>query len=253
MEAGLRTGDLAHPFPEEPNRVLVSRIAALHFASTAWAAANLPREGVTPGAIVVTGNTGIDAVLYVRDRLERGCWSGERRLALDESRKLVLVTAHRRESFGEGFEQICGALAELARRPDVQIVYPVHPNPNVRNRSTATWPAATRAAARAARLRAVRRSAAARIDRADRLRRHSGRGALAGEAGAGDAETTERPEAVDAGTARLVGNRKETILEECARLLDDPGAYEAMARAHNPYGDGRASERIGEALRRFLA
>ena len=253
VEAGLRTGDLAHPFPEELNRVLVSRIAALHFASTEWAAGNLAREGVPRSAIAVTGNTGIDAVLYVRERLERGCWSGERRIALDQNRKLVLVTAHRRESFGEGFEQICGALAELARRPDVQIVYPVHPNPNV------TEPVYRHLAGRE---NVLLLEPLEYVPFVDLLRRASivltDSGGIQEEAPSLGKpvlvmrRTTERPEAVEAGTARLVGNRKETILEECGRLLDDPAAYEAMARAHNPYGDGRACERIGEALRGLL-
>jgi UDP-N-acetylglucosamine 2-epimerase (non-hydrolysing) len=251
VEAGLRTGDLAHPFPEELNRVLVSRIAALHFASTDWAAANLAREGVPRDAISVTGNTGIDAVLYVRERLERGCWSEERRIPLDEKRKLVLVTAHRRESFGEGFEQICGALAELARRPDVQIVYPVHPNPNV------TGPVYRHLSGRE---NVLLLEPLEYVPFVDLLRRAwivlTDSGGIQEEAPSLGKpvlvmrRTTERPEAVEAGTARLVGNRKETILEECARLLDDPAAYEVMARAHNPYGDGRACERIGEALER---
>lgn len=251
VEAGLRTGDLAHPFPEELNRVLVSRIAALHFASTEWAAANLAREGVPRDAIAVTGNTGIDAVLYVRDRLERGCWSGEGRIELDDNRKLVLVTAHRRESFGEGFEQICGALAELACRPDVRIVYPVHPNPNV------TEPVYRYLAGRP---NVTLLEPLEYVPFVDLLRRAwivlTDSGGIQEEAPSLGKpvlvmrRTTERPEAVEAGTARLVGNRKETILEECARLLDDPAAYAEMARAHNPYGDGRACERIGEALRK---
>lgn len=249
VEAGLRTGDLAHPFPEELNRVLVSRIAGLHFASTEWAAANLAREGVPRGAIAVTGNTGIDAVLYVRERLERGYWREEGRIELDNNRKLVLVTAHRRESFGEGFEQICGALAELARRPDIQIVYPVHPNPNV------TEPVYRHLVGRE---NVLLLEPLEYVPFVDLLRRAwivlTDSGGIQEEAPSLGKpvlvmrRTTERPEAVEAGTARLVGNRKQTILEECTRLLDDPAAYEAMARAHNPYGDGRACVRIGEAL-----
>ena len=132
VEAGLRTGDMRQPFPEEMNRVVVGKLSTLHFAATAWAAANLRAEGVDAGRITVTGNTGIDAVLYLKDALDRNevrgrDWSSE----LDAGRKLVVVTAHRRESFGEGFERICTAIREVANLPDVQVVYPVHPNPNV--------------------------------------------------------------------------------------------------------------------------
>src|SRR5580692_10671484 len=133
VEAGLRSGDIRQPFPEEMNRVLASRMAALHFAATEWAAENLRREGVPSGAILVTGNTGIDAVLHVRDELERGALSAPDCPSLDPSKKNIVVTAHRRESFGAGFDRICAALARLAGRDDVRIVYPVHPNPNVRS------------------------------------------------------------------------------------------------------------------------
>ena len=131
VEAGLRTGDLRQPFPEEMNRVLTSHLTNLHFAATEQAAENLRREGVAHCSITVTGNTGIDAVLYVRDGLEQGKLRGRDWTELDPSKKLIVVTAHRRESFGSGFERICRALAEVASRPDVQLVYPVHPNPNV--------------------------------------------------------------------------------------------------------------------------
>jgi len=131
VEAGLRTGDLRQPFPEEMNRVLTTRLSGLHFAATEGAAENLLAEGVARERIAVTGNTAIDAVLHVRDGLKNGSLRSEGLPALTPGKKLLLVTAHRRESFGEGFERICAALAELARREDVEIVYPVHPNPNV--------------------------------------------------------------------------------------------------------------------------
>ena len=131
VEAGLRTGDMTQPFPEEMNRVVVGRLTSLHFAATPWAAANLRAEGVHDSQIAVTGNTGIDAVLYVRDRLERNEISGRDWSNLDPERKLIVVTAHRRESFGHGFEQISTALRQIADLPNVQLVYPVHPNPNV--------------------------------------------------------------------------------------------------------------------------
>src|SRR5690242_11211526 len=133
VEAGLRTGDLRQPFPEEMNRVLTSHLAALHFAATEKAAENLRAEGVNSDAISVTGNTGIDAVIYVRDRLESGDLRGDTWPQLDPAKKLIVVTAHRRESFGDGFERICRALARLANRDDVLVVYPVHPNPNVQD------------------------------------------------------------------------------------------------------------------------
>ena len=131
VEAGLRTGDLQRPFPEELNRVLTARIASLHFAATPAAAENLRREGVSE-RVWVTGNTGIDAVLHVQDQLERGELRSSASQFDRPGKRLIVVTAHRRESFGEGFQQICRALATIADRPDVHVVYPVHPNPNVR-------------------------------------------------------------------------------------------------------------------------
>ncbi len=133
VEAGLRTHDMRQPFPEEMNRVLASRLTALHFAATDMAAQNLRDEGVAANSIHVTGNTGIDAVLFVREALERGTLRGNEWPELDASKKLIVVTAHRRESFGDGFARICRALAKIADRGDVQLVYPVHPNPNVQD------------------------------------------------------------------------------------------------------------------------
>src|SRR5580698_244418 len=133
VEAGLRTHDLRQPFPEEMNRVLASRLTTLHLAATEKGAENLRSEGVAAASISVTGNTGIDAVLYVRDGLERGTLLGREWPELDLTKKLIVVTAHRRESFGDGFERICRALAKIADRDDVQLVYPVHPNPNVQD------------------------------------------------------------------------------------------------------------------------
>jgi len=128
VEAGLRTGDPRGPFPEEMNRVLTGRIATYHFAATQIAAQNLYREGVDPATVTVTGNTGIDAVLHVKEALDAGNLQGLSGFRPDDSKKLIVVTAHRRESFGNGFEQICAAILRLARRDDVEIVYPVHPN-----------------------------------------------------------------------------------------------------------------------------
>jgi UDP-N-acetylglucosamine 2-epimerase (non-hydrolysing) len=253
VEAGLRTGDLRAPFPEELNRVLVGRMAALHFAASDWAAGNLRQEGVPPESITVTGNTGIDAVMYVRDQLLQGHWVEGNVLPLDPKRKLVLVTAHRRESFGEGFEDICSALAELAGRDDIQLVYPVHPNPNVREpvyRHLAGRPNVILAdpmgyvpfVSLLMRAHIVLTDSGGIQEEAPSL----GKPVLVMR------DKTERPEGVQAGTSRLVGTNKGRILTECNRLLDDPSAYHTMARAHNPYGDGRASEHIGEAISRFF-
>jgi len=252
VEAGLRTGDLDQPFPEELNRVLVGRMAALHFAATPWAAENLRREGVAEVGITVTGNPGIDAVLHVRERLCAGRAAGCG-LALEPGRKLIVVTAHRRESFGGGMRRICEALAELAARDDVQIAYPVHPNPNVRGPVYETL---------AGRNHITLLEPLEYVPFVDLLSRAylilTDSGGIQEEAPALGKpvlvmrEKTERPEAVEAGTARLVGNDRETIVAECRRLLDDREAYRAMARAHNPYGDGRAGERIGRAVEAFF-
>jgi UDP-N-acetylglucosamine 2-epimerase (non-hydrolysing) len=244
VEAGLRTFDLDSPFPEEMNRVVTGRLAGLHFAATEWAAQNLRGEGVPPERIEVTGNTGIDAVLSIRSALESGLASGID-LPFDASRKQIVVTAHRRESFGEGFMSICQAVADLAGREDVQIVWPVHPNPNVRLTVDQT-------------LRG--KDNVLLIDPLDYLpfvdlmRRayllitDSGgvqeEGPSLGKPILVLRDKTERPEAVEAGTVKLVGTDRAAIVREAVHLLEHPAEYERMARLHNPYGDGRASERI---------
>jgi UDP-N-acetylglucosamine 2-epimerase (non-hydrolysing) len=249
VEAGLRTGDPHQPFPEEMNRVLAGRLATLHFAATEGAAQNLYREGVDPATVTVTGNTGIDAVLYVKQALETGKLSGLNGLHLNASKRLIVVTAHRRESFGDGFDSICSALARLAQRDDVEIVYPVHPNPNVRA-------AVTRHLADRPNITLL--DPLGYIPFVDLMRRAY---LLVTDSGGIQEESpslgkpvlvlrkkTERPEAVSAGTARLVGTDEHRIVEEAERLLDDPHAYQRMARRHNPYGDGNASERIADVL-----
>src|SRR5579875_833276 len=131
VEAGLRTGDITQPFPEEMNRIMTSRLANLHFAPTPSSRDNLLREGCNPASILITGNSGIDAVLLIRDQLVRGATKGCEAIPAGGSKKLILVTAHRRENFGSGFERICRAVATIANRPDVRVVFPVHPNPQV--------------------------------------------------------------------------------------------------------------------------
>jgi UDP-N-acetylglucosamine 2-epimerase (non-hydrolysing) len=253
VEAGLRTGDMRQPFPEEMNRVLTSHLAELHFAATENAAENLRREGVTTDSIHVTGNTGIDAVLYVRDGLAEGRLLGREWPDLDASKKLILVTAHRRESFGDGFERICRALAELADRPDVQVIYPVHPNPNVQD-------PVQRLLAGHPNVRLI--EPLSYVPFVDLMRRayllitDSGgvqeEGPSLGKPILVMREKTERPEAVLAGTVKLVGTDQRRIVGEANLLLDNRSAYEAMARVHNPYGDGHASARIAELIHSFL-
>src|SRR5450755_813162 len=253
VEAGLRTGDMRQPFPEEMNRVLTSRLTDLHFAATEQAAENLRSEGVSAASISVTGNTGIDAVLYVRDGLEQRKLQGRGWTELDPTKKLIVVTAHRRESFGGGFERICRALSKIADRGDVQLVYPVHPNPNVQDpvhRILAVHP----------NVRLIEpQSYVPFVDlmrRAYLLITDSGgiqeEGPSLGKPILVLREKTERPEAVTAGTVRLVGTDEDRIVGEATVLLENREVYDQMARIHNPYGDGHASTRISDAIHSFL-
>jgi UDP-N-acetylglucosamine 2-epimerase (non-hydrolysing) len=248
VEAGLRTFDIAAPFPEEMNRVLTGRLAALHFAATKCSAQNLLREGVPDDSIEVTGNTGVDAVLSICLALESGRLSGVD-IPLDSSRKLIVVTAHRRESFGAGFVSICQALADLAQRHDVQVVWPVHPNPNVRR----TVDELLRDKANILLIDPLDY-----LPFVDLMRRSyliitdSGgvqeEGPSLGKPILVLREKTERPEAVEAGTVKLVGTDRAAIVREAVRLLESSVEYERMARLHNPYGDGHASERIAQRI-----
>jgi UDP-N-acetylglucosamine 2-epimerase (non-hydrolysing) len=254
VEAGLRTGDMAQPFPEEMNRVLTTRLTSLHFAPTARAAAALAAEGVAECQIAVTGNTGIDAVLYVRDALDRGELEAPSWPWLDGLRKLVLVTSHRRENFGDGFRSAMRALARLAERDDVQLVYPVHRNPNI------SGPAREMLEGRA---NIVLLDPLPYIPFVDLMRRArlivTDSGGVQEEAPSLGKpvlvlrEKTERPEAVEAGTVKLVGTLETAVLEAASELLDDHKAYDAMTRVHNPYGDGHACEAIAAALARKTA
>jgi UDP-N-acetylglucosamine 2-epimerase (non-hydrolysing) len=254
VEAGLRTGDLAQPFPEELNRVLASRFAALHFAPTAKAQANLLAEGASPDRIFVTGNTGIDAVLFVAKQLADGKFAPPDWPWLDRTKRLIVVTAHRRESFGKGIEGICDALETLAGRDDVQVVYPVHRNPNVLGPVTA-------------RLQNIRNvvllepldyvSFVALLQRASLILTDSGgiqeEAPSLGKPVLVLRDNTERPEAVEAGTVKLVGSDPARIAAEAVRLLECEDDYNRMARRHNPYGDGHASKRIASAILEFLS
>ncbi|MDH2068816.1 UDP-N-acetylglucosamine 2-epimerase (non-hydrolyzing) [Pantoea sp. GD03673] len=255
VEAGLRTGDLASPWPEEGNRKLTGHLARLHFTPTSRSRQNLLQENLPDARIIVTGNTVIDALLWVRDRVlddsNLNAQLAARYPFLDPDRKLVLVTGHRRESFGGGFERICSALAQIARQhPEAQIVYPVHLNPNVSepvNRILSgieniiliepqeylpfVW----------------------LMNRAWLILTDSGgiqeEAPSLGKPVLVMRDTTERPEAVDAGTVRLVGTDVARIVASVSELLSDDAAWQAMSHAHNPYGDGKACGRILQALK----
>ncbi len=252
VEAGLRTADKYRPFPEEMNRVLTTRLGDLHFAATEQAASHLREEGVPDERIFVTGNTVIDAVLAVRDRLADGRIERPRWAFLDPARKLILVTAHRRESFGEGFEGICRALKTLAARRDVQIVCSVHPNPNVSDPVRGQLEGTPGVEL----LNPV-----GYVEFVDLMTRSylilTDSGGIQEEAASLGKpvlvmrENTERPEAVEAGAARLVGTDAEAIVSETNRLLDEPEHYQRMSRQRNPYGDGHACRHIAEALKQF--
>ena len=252
IEAGLRTHNKWHPFPEEINRRIATVIADLYFAPTAWAKANLLREGVDEHAIEVTGNPVIDALNYVVQQEE----PSEIRALVDRlgirkpnGKRLVAVTAHRRENFGQPLENICHALKELAARQDVEIVYPVHLNPNVQdvvNRILKGTPHITLLPPLdyCPMIHLIKHAALLLTDS----------GGLQEEAPSLGIpvlvlrETTERPEGVEAGTLKLVGTKTGDIVGEATRLLEDPIAHAEMAKAANPYGDGRAAERIIQAL-----
>jgi UDP-N-acetylglucosamine 2-epimerase (non-hydrolysing) len=264
VEAGLRTHDKYAPFPEEINRRVTGAVADLHFAPTTAARDNLLREGVDPATIHVTGNTVVDALLAVVEQVRQPAQAAEVRdylrsrlpedstLLTPHPSRVILVTGHRRENFGTGFENICRALAEIAEAyPDAEIVYPVHLNPNVQE--------------------PVRRILGGGghgnvhliepvdylpfvwlMDRSYLIITDSGgvqeEAPSLGKPVLVMRETTERPEAVAAGTVRLVGTDRGRIVAEAARLLDDPAAYRAMSMAHNPYGDGQAAARIADVL-----
>ena len=259
VEAGLRTGNLYSPWPEEGNRKLTGAITDLHFAPTESASQNLKREAVDTGSIVVTGNTVVDALFLVKARLDSDDQLRETHAEqfpfLDPNKKLIVVTGHRRESFGDGFNRICEALREIATAyEDVQIVYPVHLNPNVQE--------------------PVRRLLGDLpnvflvepldylpfvylMDRSFFILTDSGgiqeEAPSLGKPVLVMRDTTERPEAVEAGTVKLVGTDVKEIVQQSRLLLDDSAEYARMSEAHNPYGDGHAAERNLEAIRSISA
>lgn len=249
VEAGLRTHNLYSPWPEEANRQITGRLAGLHFAPTEQARSNLLQENVAPQSIHVTGNTVIDALLAISQRLDKDTALQSQLRAqfpfLDVSKRLVLVTGHRRENFGAGFESMCQALLDIAADPSVQVVYPVHLNPQVQE-------PVSRILGRAANVHLI-----APLDYLPFVYLMKRSYLILTDSGGVQEEapslgkpvlvmrnTTERPEAVSAGTVKLVGTDRATIVQATRTLLDDMTVYEAMARAHNPYGDGLACQRI---------
>jgi UDP-N-acetylglucosamine 2-epimerase (non-hydrolysing) len=253
VEAGLRTNDISSPWPEEMNRRMVGRIASLHFAPTEIARANLLAEGSLDKKIFVTGNTVIDALLNVVKRINTDAALKQqlhnRFSFVRENKRLILVTGHRRENFGQGFEGICKALRTIAERDDVEILYPVHLNPNVQE-------PVHRILGNCENIHLIEPQDylpfVYLMSRAFIILTDSGgiqeEAPSLGKPVLVMRDTTERPEAVSAGTVKLVGTDPECIVATVCQLLTQPETYDAMAFAHNPYGDGKASHRIAEAL-----
>jgi UDP-N-acetylglucosamine 2-epimerase (non-hydrolysing) len=257
VEAGLRTGNIYSPWPEEINRKVTGTIARLHFAPTEKAASNLKSEGVPSVRISITGNTVIDALLEVVERLENDPQQSaafDTEFGIDPTKRLILVTGHRRESFGGGFERICAALTTIAQRDDVQIIYPVHLNPNVKGPVEISLGELERVKLITPQdyLPFVHL-----MCRADIILTDSGgvqeEAPSLGKPVLVMRDTTERPEAVDAGTVKLVGTDADLIILETSKLLDNQEAYKTMSCAHNPYGDGLASKRIRDAVFSFFS
>jgi UDP-N-acetylglucosamine 2-epimerase (non-hydrolysing) len=256
VEAGLRTHNKFAPFPEEMNRRVVTAIADFHFAPTAGARGNLLNEGVPPETVFVTGNTVIDALLYAKGMIDKNATLRSQLDAqfsfLDRRKKLVLVTGHRRENFGKGFEDICRALVDLAKvLPEVEILYPAHLNPQVQEPVNRILGGEG--------LQNIHLIAPVDylpfvylISRSYLIITDSGglqeEAPSLGKPVLVMRETTERPEAVTAGTVKLVGTDREKIAREATILLQSTDAYHAMSQVHNPYGDGKAAERIVEVL-----
>ncbi|WP_333609406.1 non-hydrolyzing UDP-N-acetylglucosamine 2-epimerase [Arsukibacterium sp.] len=259
VEAGLRTGNIYSPWPEEANRKLTGTLTRYHFAPTQTSADNLLAEQVPQAHIYVTGNTVIDALLEVVKRIEKDS-ALQQRFAADfpfikPERRLILVTGHRRESFGGGFEQICAALADIARAyPDCDILYPVHLNPNVRE-------PVYRLLSDVANVHLIPPQDylpfVYLMSRSYLVLTDSGgiqeEAPSLGKPVLVMRDTTERPEAVAAGTVKLVGTDRQKIVAEVTLLLNDKGYYDSMSVAHNPYGDGAACQRIVNTLKQLAS
>lgn len=254
VEAGLRTGNIYSPWPEEGNRKLTGALTRFHFAPTERSQQNLLAENVNPDSVTVTGNTVIDALLWVQQRI-----TSDEALQqefqnsypfLDPAKRMILVTGHRRESFGKGFENICASLRQIAEtHSDVQIVYPVHLNPNVQE-------PVNRLLSNVGNIHLIEPQDylpfVYLMMRSTLILTDSGgiqeEAPSLGKPVLVMRETTERPEAVDAGTVKLVGTDSAKIIQEVNTLLTDQHAYDIMSKAHNPYGDGKACERIINTL-----
>ncbi|MGH6649846.1 MAG: non-hydrolyzing UDP-N-acetylglucosamine 2-epimerase [Sphingopyxis sp.] len=254
VEAGLRSGNIYHPWPEEVNRKVTGAVADLHFAPTETAAAALRAENVPAANIHITGNTVIDALLATKARIdeEPALAAGlDPLLARFAGQRIVAVTSHRRENFGDGMKAIADAIAAIAARPDVAVIFPVHPNPHVR----AAMEPILGALANVALIDPLDYPHFVRLLASSELVLTDSGGVQEEAPSLGKPvlvmrETTERPEGIEAGTARLVGTNKDRIVSEIFSLLDDEGAYAAMARAHNPFGDGTAGTQIAEIVAR---
>jgi UDP-N-acetylglucosamine 2-epimerase (non-hydrolysing) len=259
VEAGLRTGDMSAPWPEEANRVLTSDLAALHFVPTSLSRQNLLHEGIPAEKIFITGNTVIDALFLAVDkiRLAPPAIPGLNPAIAGSSAPLVLITGHRRESFGEKLRATCEAIFDLATQfPHVQFVYPVHLNPNVRSGVAEVLGGAENGSSKRGNIHLIEPMSylpfVALMERSTLILTDSGgiqeEAPSLGKPVLVTRETTERPEALSAGTAKLVGTDHDKIVSEVSRLLTDTAYYDTMARAHNPYGDGKATEKIVAAI-----
>ncbi|NMH29511.1 non-hydrolyzing UDP-N-acetylglucosamine 2-epimerase [Flavobacterium silvaticum] len=257
VEAGLRTYDKYAPFPEEINRQVTARVAEYHFSPTDTSKNNLLSEHIKPENIVVTGNTVIDSLIWTVGKLDAGFTNdriAELSSKIDSAKKTILVTGHRRENFGDGFLNICKALAEIAKRPDVEIVFPVHLNPNVQQpvmsllsgydnihlTEPLDYPSFVWMMKKA---HIIITDSGGVQEEAPSL----GKPVLVMR------ETTERPEAVEAGTVKLVGTNADAIANGTFELLDNPAVYDIMSKAYNPYGDGKANERIVTFIKQQFA
>lgn len=249
VEAGLRTGNLYSPWPEEANRKLISCLAQLHFAPTLSASEHLISEGINPECICITGNTVIDSLMYISKKLDNDNKLNEKLEDkygyLNKTKKIILVTGHRRESFGSGFQEICYALQELAKRDDVQILYPVHMNPNVKN-------IVTKLLSNVQNIKLIEP-----VDYLDFIFLMKKSYLILTDSGGIQEEapslgkpvlimrqTSERQEAIHAGIARLVGAKRDNIVKEVLSFIEDNELYKKIIKIKNPFGDGKSSKRL---------